>query len=417
MKDVNIYIVTEVRRGADYGIGTYIEQLITCLRNSKIRVSLLRLFVPRKAEMTITYRGDGVQQIDIPSSAYTPDNITRYYRNIAYLLKDACTLKGQIIFHFNFITDFQLISTLQSVLNAKIILTYHFSDWSFLLYGNFNQLLKIIHKRQDQRTAFENTIYNSICQTRETLNQVDHIICIAQHSQQTLQYLFKPRTDKISIIPNGIQDVYNKQDENDSCVKEKIRKKYHIPLDAKVILFAGRLDFVKGISYLIEACKKIFPDYPQAHLFLIGEGDFAHWYNFVSEYWMQISFTGKLSQKQLYDFYRIADIGVCPSLYEEFGLVAIEMMMQKCPLITTQTSGLAESVIDNITGLTIPIHQTDAEIVVDIDELSNKIRFLLENPCVAQNLAYNARKRFERHYQLPIFKKRMIDLYYNIGNK
>lgn len=53
-------------------------------------------------------------------------------------------------------------------------------------------------------------------------------------------------------------------------------------------------------------------------------------------------FTGYVNQRTLSDLYSVADIGVVPSLHEEFGYVAIEMMMHRLPVIVNATTGLAE---------------------------------------------------------------------------
>lgn len=412
MKRTKVYIVTEARRGAYYGIGTYIEQLIVCLRTLQIDMVLLRLFVPQLSEMKKKTREDGIEQIDIPFiPVCEKTQAERYFRNIAFLLKDTLSPGERPLFHLNFMLDAALITTLRTTLNAKIILTFHFSEWSFLLSGNYERLCTILQKNDDQRTEFESRICKSIAQTKATLDQCDRIICIAWHSRETLRRLYQVQESKLTVIANAVQDIDRLPS---SPAKQRIRERYHIKPETRIILFAGRLDEVKGISPLIEACKKVFDIYPQTHLFLAGEGDFSCWQEQVSGYWMNISFTGKLSRQQLYDFYRIAEIGVCPSLYEEFGLVAIEMMMHRCPLIVTDTSGLAESVEDRISGLKVPIRQTSESRSIDYDLLADKICFLLDNPAYARQLAAQGRMRYERFYSMPVFQDRMRKVYNQI---
>lgn len=414
MKKTKVYIVTEARRGANYGVGTYIEQLIVCLRTLRFEVVLLRLFVPQKAEMTQEIRDDGLMQIDIPFIfAYDKIHIERHFGNIAFLLKDIQSPDEQSVFHLNFMLNATLVAAFQHVLGAKVILTFHFSEWSFLLSGNYDRLQDILQKSDDQRTDFENRIYQSISQTKATLNQCDRVICVARHSRETLKRLYGIADDKLTVIANAVQDI---DEISSEPVRQQIRKRYRIKPESRIILFAGRLDEVKGISPLIEACKKVFDVYPQAHLFLVGEGDLCCWQESTSGYWMNISFTGKLNREQLYDLYRIADVGVCPSLHEEFGLVAIEMMMHQCPLIVSDTTGLAESVEDRISGLKVPVLQTSENRTIDSDSLAEKICLLLENPALAQQLAEQGRMRYERFYSMPVFQYRIQETYNQMLN-
>lgn len=414
MKKTKVYIVTEARRGACYGVGTYTEQLIVCLKALQFDTVLLRLFVPRKAEMTREIRDDGIVQIDIPFfPTYEKTQSERYFRNIAFLLKDIQSPDEQPFFHLNFMLDAALIAAFRTILNAKTVLTFHFSEWSFLLSGHYDRLRTVLQKSDDQRTDFENRICQSISQTKATLEQCDHIICVARHSRETLQRLYRITDTKLTVIANAVQDIPQLPSARE---KRQIRKRYHIRPESRIILFAGRLDEIKGISPLIEACKKVFDIYPEAHLFLAGEGDFSCWQELISGYWMNISFTGKLSRKQLYDFYRIADVGICPSLYEEFGLVAIEMMMHRCPLIVSDTTGLTESVEDRVSGLKVPVLQTAEYRTVDSGSLANSICLLLDNPVYARQLAEQGRMRYERFYSMPVFRNRIRETYNRILN-
>ena len=58
------------------------------------------------------------------------------------------------------------------------------------------------------------------------------------------------------------------------------------------------------------------------------------WLKEATDCWTKIAFTGRLDKKQLYEFYSMADMGVVCSLHEEFGFVAIAMMMHALPVIS-----------------------------------------------------------------------------------
>ncbi|MDR0547541.1 MAG: glycosyltransferase, partial [Dysgonamonadaceae bacterium] len=100
--------------------------------------------------------------------------------------------------------------------------------------------------------------------------------------------------------------------------------------------------------------------------------------------------------------------------HEEFGFVAIEMMMHALPLIVTKTGGLDEIVEDNVSGLKVPVRTIKGKRQADVKLLQEKICLLLENPAQASELGENARKRFLEKYELSIFKEKMLNLYQTI---
>lgn len=110
----------------------------------------------------------------------------------------------------------------------------------------------------------------------------------------------------------------------------------------------------------------------------------------------------------------ITDIGVVCSLHEEFGLVAIEMMMHELPVVVTQTGGLDEIVEDRVSGLKVPVQTINEKRQVDVKQLEEKMHFLLDNPACARELGENGRKRFLDKFELSVFKEKMLNLYNTI---
>ena len=213
------------------------------------------------------------------------------------------------------------------------------------------------------------------------------------------------------VINKGIKDTCKRVNKE---TRNYLRKKYCLDRDIPILLFAGRLDEVKGVTYIIKAFKKMQKSYPDARLFIAGEGSFPNLLNDSKEHWANISFTGRLGKKQLFEFYHIADIGIVTSLHEEFGLVAIEMMMHALPVIVSDTGGLSEIIEDRVSGLKVPVKTQRGKRYINTTVLSKKIMFLLENPEKAKKLGQNARKRFLEKYELSVFKEKMIRLYTSI---
>lgn len=152
---------------------------------------------------------------------------------------------------------------------------------------------------------------------------------------------------------------------------------------------------------------------PNVHLFIAGEGNNMKQY--LSEAypdWTKITFTGFLNKEQLYDLYKIADVGVVCSLHEEFGFTAIEMMMMNIPLVVSDTTGLAEIVRDNSSGFKVPIIYRDGFPQLDTEVLSEKICILLNNRQIAFAASRKmGRKKFINKYNTLLWNRKMLELY------
>ena len=70
----------------------------------------------------------------------------------------------------------------------------------------------------------------------------------------------------------------------------------------------------------------------------------------ANPFWSRVVLTGFIPKEQLFELYAIAEFGVVPSVYEEFGFVAAEMMMNKLPVLVNQTTGLREIVAEGEYG-------------------------------------------------------------------
>ena len=413
MKKKELYIFNGTSRAAFYGIGTYIEQLIKALKESEWKLNIVNLYA-QGDEIEMTEK-EGYRQINIPFPSRNHPYSNQYYAKlIAYLLKDIISVdkNTELIFHLNFMNNYSIVGCLKKMFKCKVILVSHYTEWSFSLLGNYSGLKKILNNpKNGVKTDWEKSIIRNFKEDIQTIHKVNRFVCVAQHTLDAYCKLGNIRTNKTTVIHNALEDVYL------PLPKEKklsLRKKYHLEENTQVILFAGRLDDVKGLSFLIRAFKKIAKENPLVRLVIAGEGNFSQWLKEAEECWTRITFTGRLDKKQLYEFYNIADIGVVCSLHEEFGLVALEMMMHALPIIVTKTGGLNEIVEENVSGLKVPVRTRKGQRRINVYCLSEKMSLLLENPVWAEELGANGRKRFLDKYELSLFRKKMLDLYSNI---
>jgi glycosyltransferase len=413
MKKRKLYIFNASSRAATYGIGSYIDQLLNALKNTDREFNLIHLHA--QGNNVEIVEKDGYKQINIPFPRSQVKNAGQYYnRNVAYLLKEFIPeeKESEIVFHLNFMTNSGLVKQLKKHFRCKIILVSHYTDWSFSLLGDYSRLKKIVQKpKKELKDNLEKAVVKGLEEDVRMINKADCFVCVAQHTLDVFQKSGNIQQKKTLVINNALEDVYTPLPDKE---KSGLRKKYYLEEDTKIVLFAGRLDEVKGVSGLIRAFQKILLTHPESRLLIVGEGNFNEWLKEAADCWSKISFTGRIDKKKLYELYSLADMGIVCSLHEEFGFVAIEMMMHELPLIVTKTGGLDEIVEDGISGLKVPVKTINDKREVDVECLIEKINDLLNNSMLAKELGKNGRKRFLEQYELSVFRKKMLNLYENL---
>jgi glycosyltransferase len=411
MKKQHLYIFSRITRASFYGIGTYLDQLICSLENEKnLELTLVELY-SNSGEVDIIR--DKYRRISIPTGLHEQNdkNKKSYYRNVSYLLNEFIDKNQENIFHLNYMQDKSLASSLRQLYVSKIVLTCHYTDWSFEILGNTSHLREIIRKKG----ITDRSIIWKIEEDKKIINNCDKVICIAQHSFDSFTRIIGLNPEKFKIIPNSLKDnrkILSGQE------KKEYKRNLYLDEGSIIILFAGRLDEIKGISCLINAFEKLLQTHTNVHLFIAGSGSFDQWIPDTLKFCTKVSFVGKLDKESLYEFYAVADIGVVPSIHEEFGFVAIEMMMHSLPVIVGDTSGLSEIVDDHVTGLKVTVVENEhRKRSLDIDMLSDKIRLLIENPGLSRMFGENGRKKFLEKYELKLFRENMLNFYSELFQK
>lgn len=409
----HVYIFNPSTRGAEYGIGTYIRQLIEVLQGVNLKVTIVKYLSDN--EYMIIQSKDGVRYISIPKANYINPNYSidevadRYGKSLAISLIPYITDTEENIFHLNYAKDLMLAKYLKRYIKGYIIKTIHFTEWSFLLLGNKRKFRRLLCQDLLEVDQISRNLVKAFYKEKEMLSSYcDKIVAISRHSYTNLIDLYGIAPQKICLINNALKDRYRSLS---NSAKQRLKQKLNIPNDTINIVFAGRMDEIKGIFILVKAFELIVPRYKNVRLYMAGDG---YWPPIMSATYTvcsNISFTGFLTQQELHRLYAVADIGVVPSIHEEFGYVAIEMMMHKLPIIVSSSTGLAEIVEHEKTGLTTTIKTGPRNFLQSARNLSENIIRLIENPNLRQALAYAGRKKFKSHYDITLFKTRLLELY------
>ena len=409
---MNLYIFNQNRRGAEYGVGTYIRELTAAVKDCGIQISVVNL-ASDKPQIQIE-EIDGIKYLHFPiaiSEQRTTDNQKQwelYFRNIVYLLRLHIRDQENLIFHLNYCESAKLAEELKNAFACKIIAVAHFSEWGFTVYDNLQRLRTILN--EEQADEFAEKLQKSFDEEKQYYLQADRVICLSNYMREILCRDYGLDAGKISVIPNGLQDNEQLIINNEKLTKRVLREKWNIAPKEKIIFFAGRVDEVKGVSYLIKAFREVLDQLLNCRLIIAGSGNYNTYLQEAKNLCPKITFTGQLEKNDLYELYQIANLGVVPSLFEPFGLVAVEMMMHGLPLVATATSGLNE-VVDESCGLKIPLTVLPDSVEIDTSLLAEKILYLLQNPAFAKRMGKNARKRYMEKYALTAFESNMTAFY------
>ncbi|MEG6512828.1 glycosyltransferase family 4 protein [Desulforamulus ruminis] len=175
------------------------------------------------------------------------------------------------------------------------------------------------------------------------------VICCSNYMYGELRHVFQLPEDKIRIIPNGV-DPENFKPKGTKNIR---RENYAAPGE-KIVYYVGRLVSEKGVQVLLEAVPKILRYHPNTKLVVAGKGPFE------GELRQQagrlgisnnVYFTGYVNDTARNDLYRYADVAVFPSLYEPFGIVALEAMAAGTPVVVSDNGGLGEIVHHGVNGM------------------------------------------------------------------
>lgn len=404
---MNLYIFNRKSRAAIYGIGTYVRELTDYFSSTDLHVTFVHLS-DDKPEFRIEKGPNFIQHWYIPS----PVNSTYQMHDslgIAYLLRLHIEDTNELVFHLNYMSDIDLATNLRQAFQCQIVLTVHFMNWSFILQGNLERLKRIKSDHEQPPTdVLANSVLNSIKEEQKLLKFVDHVICLGQYARDMLQDVYDIEPDKITVIGNGLKDEFRMLDAEE---KSSLRKRYLVSEEEKIILFVGRVDETKGVASLGRAFRNVLENDARCRLWIVGDGSYDLLTKEAKGIWSKVCFTGRLDKEQLYDLYRLADVGVVPSCYEAFGYVAIEMMMCSLPMVVTATSGLDEIVEEGVTGLKAPLVEVEGRMEVDCDALVQKIVFLLNQPERRWIMEQKAREEYLKKYTVETMGWKMMESY------
>jgi glycogen synthase len=203
-------------------------------------------------------------------------------------------------------------------------------------------------------------------------NRSQRVITCSAFMRDQVADIFGVAPRRITAIPNGIDPT--ELPRPDAAALARLRAEFAAP-DQRLVLLIGRLVYEKGFQLALEAMPDVIAAVPGTRFLVAGSGTHEAELKQQAEELELMehgTFLGWIGDDVLHTLYAIADLTVVPSIYEPFGLVALEAMASGCPCIVADTGGLREVVPDEEAGLRFAARDPEALAEVAIRVLSDR---------------------------------------------
>ncbi|PSQ95351.1 MAG: glycogen synthase [Bacteroidetes bacterium SW_9_63_38] len=255
-----------------------------------------------------------------------------------------------------------------------------------------------------ERTAYENA---------------DGVVAVSGSMKEDVQSLYDVGTANVDVIHNGI-DVEQYRPRPDRSVLEE----YGVDPDQPYVLFVGRITRQKGILHLVEAIHHFDPDIqvvlcagaPDTEE--IGEEMEARVETARSETDNPIVWLAEmLPREDVITMYSHADVFVCPSVYEPFGIINLEAMACETPVVASAVGGIPEIIVPDETGLLVDVDPMEGETVEPADpegfakRLADGVNALMSDPDRRDAMSAAARERVEEQFSWQAIAEQTLNFY------
>lgn len=291
--------------------------------------------------------------------------------------------------HYPFFFGGEMIYFLSKLTKQKYLITYH-ND--VILSGKIKPFLKL-YKRTLMPVILKNAKKNCVSSL-----DYGHNCELSNYSESILNSIVE--------VPIGVDT----NTFNPNVSSNEIIKRYKLN-NKKIILFVASLDrahHIKGLANLLVSFSRI--DDENARLMIVGDGELkCHYIKLSKELGIfdKVIFMGCVSNEDLPKCYACADMLVLPSIStESFGLVLVEAMACGKPVIASNLPGVRTVVDHNVNGFLVQPG--------DVEDLTEKIYYLLHNDDVCKSFGREGRKKTEERYSWQRIAERLESIYRNI---
>ena len=239
------------------------------------------------------------------------------------------------------------------------------------------------------------------------LRDASKVIALSRMEAEQYRGMGVPE-EKIAVIPNGI----DLSEYADLPPKGSFKKKFGIDDDEKIVLYLGRIHWIKGIDILVKAFANVIKKLDNIRLVIVGPDD-----GYLSELQALIKalrienkviITGPLYGRDKIEVYVDADVYVLPSRYETFPMTLLEVYACAKPVVASKVGKSKDLVIDNVTGLSVE--------PVNAEHLASAILYLLNNDDKAEEMGLRGKQFVKKNFAIEKVVDKLERLYEDIIN-
>lgn len=241
-------------------------------------------------------------------------------------------------------------------------------------------------------------------------NESWRVIVCTDFMRRECEHALRTPWDKMDVIYNGVDASKFVLPEFTPEERAAFRAQYAAP-EEKIVFFVGRMVREKGVQVLIEALPKVRWGYHDTKLLIVGGGFKDHLINLAAYLGMErhVYFTGFVPDEDLMKIYAIIDIASFPSLYEPFGIVALEAMAAKVPVVVSDAGGLPEVVHNGVTGVTTYAGNPNS--------LADGLLRILHEPDTAKRMVEAAYARLQTDFNWDNIAAQTVAVYERVWNE
>jgi 1,4-alpha-glucan branching enzyme len=298
--------------------------------------------------------------------------------------------------------DWMVLETAREIKQSygiPLVATIHATEWGRNQGNLYSPLQQRIH-HMEWELCFE----------------AQKVFVCSEYMKREVETIFTLPEGKTLVFPNGIDLPQNTVSTTRTggwalpiqrTTEEARRALPWLDPNSRIVFYVGRLVFEKGVQVLIEAIPRILSQVPATQFVIGGSGPMQEeLQRMAGHLGDRVIFAGFVDCGLRDQIYEAADVCVFPSLYEPFGIVALEAMKYGKPVVVSDTGGLSEIIDHGIDGYkALPGH---------VESLAWHITELLQTPKLGARMAERARAKLNRKYRWPQIAKNMREAYMDL---
>lgn len=414
MKTINLFLTDINVSGNTSGVDRYLTVLIDGLKHYPY-INICRINFRHDPERLLygeTVK-EGYREVVIPMPVSPNEMISKEfwtdrYNGVAYhIIRHLFEGIDNMVFHLNTLNLMDFALTVKKHHPAcKIVTHLHCIPWKGFFNTNisrFNSLYQKVYLDNVKPKTGE--LLSNHCELR-SYQEADRIICVTQCAKEFLTQLMDISAKKIHVIINGISD---KTDSGVSVERKNETFRF---------LYVGAITPSKGLTYILEAMRKIQQQGYDASLIVVGSGSKLYLERIKASYSdVPVQFTGRIPFEELKGYYQTCDAGIIASLQEQCSYVAIEMAMFGLPIITTAVDGLDEMFSNEKNALKVPTKFSKVYgLSVDTDNMVTRMKKLMDEKDFRKELGFHARQLYEEQFGSKTMIEKTVEIYHELIN-